>query len=67
MEGQRREEMVKEAKAPRFAALHLTGNRTRLTTRSYGTVASGTMRLTALGSPLTSPSRTVTGTGGVSL
>ena len=33
----------------------------------YGTAASGTMRLTALASPLTSPSRTVTGTGGVSL
>ena len=33
----------------------------------YGTPASGTRCLTALASPLTSPSRTVTGTGGVSL
>lgn len=33
----------------------------------YGTVASGTKRLTALASPLTSPSSTVTGTGGVNL
>jgi hypothetical protein len=35
--------------------------------RGYGTVASGTRRLTDLASPRTSPSRTVTGTGGVSL
>jgi hypothetical protein len=33
----------------------------------YGTAASGTMRLTALASPLTSPSRTLTGIGGVIL
>ena len=36
-------------------------------TRAQGTADSGTSRLTALASPLTSPSRTVTGTGGVSL
>gem|GEM_PF-6135536 len=33
----------------------------------YGTAASGTSRLVALASPFTSPSSTVTGTGGVSL
>ena len=34
--------------------------------RSYGTTVSGTVPLTALALPFTSPSRMVTGTGGVS-
>jgi hypothetical protein len=38
----------------------------RLTARSYGTTVSGTTPLTDLALPRTSPSRTVTGTGGVS-
>ena len=43
--------------------LTLSQGGTEVDRSAYGTAASGTRRLTALGSPLTSPSRTVTGTG----
>src|SRR5579862_5092926 len=52
------------------SASRATPNRTTRAPRKpepYGTAATGTMCLTDLALPLTSPLRTLTGTGGVSL